>query len=185
MKRWHRPARHCALATLLALVAFAGCEKDEEDPLENCDLAHTGRALEGRWLLTAHGQRKLCSDESFNGRLKIETPDPLEVRVVRSERDANVFGRNPETVADSFVDRIERADFVLELDEDNPARIDLEGYAGGSCVVFNLTEELQNGDLLDYRFEGFIASESSAEGNFRGDGPGDCSVHGKFELVVK
>ena len=88
--------------------------------------------------------------------------------------------------ADAFVVRIQRADYVLELDGFGAiARSSSQGGAVGSCVSFSLSEELEGGDRLRYRFDGYITDSHTVSGDFWGEGPESCEVTGTFELEVR
>lgn len=179
----------CVVAlTLCALATSIGCGSDDEDeaPLHTrCDLSHAGDELAGEWTLTAHGSRRRCQDRDLEGSLTIETSMPIEVVSERQASDASSTTPTPDTIADAFVTRVERAEYVLSLAAGAPDGLTLAGGTVGSCVSFRLVEELRGGDALVYAFDGAITEDDFVEGDFSGEGPAGCNVEGSFELLIR
>ncbi len=195
MSSLHSPSRSPwplrALTCLcLSCTPLAGCPDDEpEEVIPTCDDRFTGRALEGDWTLTGNGQRSACDSRRLDGALKLSTTMPISVEAAAQATTGPASGPEPSNDADAFVNRIERADYLLTLsdaaDDDVADAITLQGGVNGSCVSFDLTEDLPGGDEIEYHFDGFIVGSNRAEGDFFGTGPGDCEVEGTFELMVR
>lgn len=182
-------ARAVCVVTACALAIGAGCggaDDDAEAQLHTrCDLPHTGRELAGEWTLTAHGTRRRCEDEDFEGEVEIETSMPIDVLAEPQSADGASVEPTPDTIADAFVQRIERAEYVLGLADGAPAGLSLAGGTVGSCVSFTFAEELGGGDALVYELDGAITEADFVEGEFTGQGPAGCSVTGTFELLIR
>jgi len=174
---------------LSALAAGSGCGGSDDDaqaPLHTrCDLPHTGRELAGEWTLSAHGTRRRCKDASFAGTIEIETAMPIDVLAVPQSADVTPTKPAPDTIADAFVQRIERAEFVVGLAEGAPDGLSLEGGTVGSCVSLTLSEQLGGGDTLVYDLDGALTEADLVEGDLTGEGPAGCSVEGTFELLIR
>jgi hypothetical protein len=182
------PLRAAALCLLSA--ALPGCPDDESEPVApTCDDRFTGRALAGDWTLTGSGQRSECDSRRLDGALKLSTAMPIAVEAAAQATTGPASGPEPMFEADAFVNRIERADYLLTLSDaasDEVAdSIALQGGVNGSCVSFDLTEALPGGDEIDYHFDGYIVGSNRAQGDFFGTGPGECVVEGQFDLVVR
>lgn len=175
----------------LALVALMlGCSPidldcgDHESPAD-CDQPESGAALQGTWLLTAHGSRSGCKDRRLEGALEIETAVPFHVVSDAQPTQGEATGPQPDDETDAFVARIERANFTLEPGEHVPQALRVSGHVTGSCVFFELEETLADGDRLSYRFTGTISSRSVARGQFEGRGPESCTSRGDFVLRIE
>jgi hypothetical protein len=182
----HRLA--CAVLALCGLAAATGCNGDDEDevPLHTrCDLNHAGDELVGEWTLTATGHRRRCQDLDYEGELVIETAMPIEVASEPQADEGAASDPTPDAIADAFVRRVERAEFVLSLGPGAPSTLELAGGTVGSCVSFTLTEQLGGDDALVYEFDGAITDDDFVEGDFTGEGPEGCDVDGTFELLVR
>ena len=79
---------------------------------------------------------------------------------------------------------IERADFELG-GEELPEPVALRGAVQGSCVQLVLTEQLGNGDQLQYMLNGFIDGVGVVHGKFSGRGPERCTSMGEFTAQVR
>lgn len=174
----------------LSCAALPGCPDDDpEDIVPTCDDRFTGRVLEGDWTLTGSGQRSECDSRRLDGELKLSTAMPISVEAAAQSTTGPATGPEPSSDADAFVNRIERADYLLTLSsaaaDDVADAITLQGGVNGSCVSFDLTEELPGDDEVEYHFDGFIVGSNRAEGDFFGTGPGDCEIEGRFDLVVR
>ena len=173
------------LAALCALSAL-GCPAKDERPLRTqCDLPGTGSELRGQWTLHAVGKRHGCEDRGYQGELVIETSMPIEVTAEPQASTGPATRPTPDSIADAFVERIERAQYLLGLGDNAPAELALTGGTVGSCVSFTLTELLPDGDALVYDFDGAITDHGHAEGDLQGEGPAGCLVDGTFELEVR
>jgi hypothetical protein len=167
-------------------VSLAACMGDDTaEPALTCDLANTGRALDGEWSLTGKGRREGCDDRRLEGDLTLENPSAFGVRSRPEATQGPATGPEVDFEADAFVVRIRRADYVLELEGGEDSALVLQGGAVGSCVSFSLSEELEGGDRLSYRFDGYITDSHTVSGDFWGDGPESCEVTGTFELEVR
>ncbi len=177
------------LLTLLGIgcaATLAACLGDDTaEPELTCDLANTGRVLDGEWHITGQGRREGCEDRRLEGDLTLENPRPIEVRARPEATLGPATGPEVEYAADAFVVRIQRADYVLELEGGEGGVVELQGGAVGSCVSFSLDEELGRGDRLTYRFDGYITGSRTVSGDFWGEGPESCEVTGTFELEVR
>jgi hypothetical protein len=172
------------------LFALAACMDDEGVPAApSCDDRFTGRALEGDWTLSGDGVRRECESRRLEGDLTLRTAMPIAVEATAQATSGAPTGPEPRSESDAFVSRIERADYLLTIDDtasdDVQDKVTLQGGVNGSCVSFDLTEELSGGDQIEYHFDGFITGSSFARGEFWGEGPEDCEVEGQFELVVR
>jgi hypothetical protein len=187
----HGWARAAAAAVTLCALALggAGCAGDDDDgeaPLHTrCDLAHDGRELAGEWTLTARGTRSRCESRAFEGDLVLETSMPIDVAVDPQSSDGTDSAPTPDAIADAFVQRIERAEFVLGLAAGAPAELSFSGGTVGSCMSATLVEDLGGDDALLYELDGAITDEGYAEGDFTGEGPAGCRVDGTFELIIR
>ena len=174
-----------------ACAALCACmdDADGENESPTCDMRYTGRQLEGDWTLSGSGQRHSCSSRRLDGDLRLRTEMPIAVASAPQPTSGGSSGPAPANEADAFVARIERADYLISLDDDAAdevtGRVTLQGGTNGSCVSFDLTEELPGGDEVVYHFDGFIVGSSTVRGEFWGDGPGECEVEGEFELSVR
>jgi hypothetical protein len=175
---------------LLLFALLTGCLEDEGVPAApSCDDPYTGRALEGDWTLTGSGQRRDCESRRLEGHLTLRSAMPIAVEATAQATTGARSGPVPSSDADAFVSRIERADYLLTLDDaasdEVEDKVTLQGGVNGACVSFDLTEELPGDDRIEYHFDGFIVGSSSARGEFWGDGPEECEVEGEFELTVR
>ena len=178
----------CALALASGATGCFGNEDDDEDerPLHTrCDLSHDGSELAGEWTLTAHGKRRRCADEDYEGELVIESSRPIEVSAESQASSGPGDAPAPDSIADAFVSRIERAEYVLSLGAGAPDALSVSGGTVGSCVSVTLAEELGDGDALVYELDGAITESGYAEGDFIGEGPAGCRVEGTFELLIR
>jgi hypothetical protein len=184
-------ARALLVAASAALViSAAGCFGSDDDadeaPLHTrCDLPHTGLELAGDWTLTAHGTRRRCEDKDFEGSVELETSMPIEVASEPQAVDGPSVEPTPDAIADAFVQRIERAEYVVGLADGAPSGLSLAGGTVGSCVSVTLAEELGGGDTLIYELDGAITEADFVEGDFTGEGPAGCRVEGTFELLIR
>jgi hypothetical protein len=175
-----------AVIGLGCAASLAACMGDDTgEPALTCDLANTGRALEGDWSLTGRGRREGCSDRRLEGDLTLENPRAFGVRARPEPTQGPATGPEVDFEADAFVVRIQRADYVLELEGGDDGVLGLQGGAVGSCVSFSLSEELEDGDRLRYRFDGYITDNHTVSGDFWGEGPESCEVTGTFQLEVR
>ncbi len=175
-----------AVCTMLAAIGLWGCGDELVGDEElRCDRAYTGSELEGRWELRGSGERIECEDRRLEGALTIETS--TRVRVMTEAQETTGPGSGPETdfEADAFVDRIERADFLVEQTDGAPDTLTVQGSVSGSCFRVHLEEELPDGDTISYDLDGFITRSGTAEGEFTGRGPESCTTAGTFTLRVE
>jgi hypothetical protein len=163
--------------------ALVSCKPEKHGGGLSCDLTDTGQALSGEWHLEATGKRTDCDDRRLEGEIEIDLAIPLGVRAM-AQPTTRPSGEEVENEADAFVERIKRADYVLEA-EDMPEDLELVfGSTIGSCVSFTLVERLPGNDSLRYSFDGYIVSSYRVVGTLEGSGPESCKVHGDFELTV-
>jgi hypothetical protein len=164
-------------------------DEEGEPAVPSCDDRFTGRALEGDWTLSGTGQRSECENRRLEGDLTLRTAMPIAVEAAPQATSGAPRGPEPSSEADAFVSRIERADYLLTIDDsasdDVQEKVTLQGGVNGSCVSFDLTEELPGDDRIEYHFDGFIVGSSSARGEFWGEGPEECEVEGEFQLSVR
>jgi hypothetical protein len=175
---------------LFSCLTLGGCMDEEGEPAEpSCNDRYTGRALDGDWSLSGSGVRRDCHSRRLEGDLTLRTAMAIAVEATAQATSGAPTGPEPSSEADAFVSRIERADYLLTLDDsasdEVQDKLTLQGGVNGSCVSFDLTEELPGGDQIEYHFDGFIVGSSSARGEFWGDGPEECEVEGQFELTVR
>ena len=167
-------------------LSLAACQPDDTlEPVLSCDLENTGRVLDGEWSLTGQGRREGCEDRRLEGDLTLENPRPIAVRARPEATMGPLTGPEVDFDADAFVVRIQRADYVLSLEGGEDGVLELQGGAVGSCVSFSLVEELDRGDELRYRFDGYITGTHTVSGDFWGERPEDCEVTGTFDLQVR
>lgn len=186
-------SRRSALAAAFGLLLCSGCDETQPEPeVPSCELRHTGRVLQGRWTLEGRGRREGCGDRRLEGDLRLRTSMPIDVSAAAPATAGSGSFAEPEFEADAFVDRLDRADFVLSLSDadspdaaTDPGDITLIGATNGSCVAFDLRETLEDGDALDYQFDGFITASNHVEGEFHGSGPERCEVRGSFTLTIR
>jgi hypothetical protein len=88
------------------------------------------------------------------------------------------------TEADAFLQRIERADYLLSAGS-LPSTVAFNGRTAGSCVNFTLSEELEGGDRLIYFFEGSFDGPDRIRGEFTGEGPENCDTEGRFTVRLE
>ena len=168
-----------AKISIVSLLMVGAC--NEGDAIEVfCDRAHLGSEVDGVWMLEATGERTDCSEVRYEGDLDISSQVPIRIDSTEIEPDAGV----PASPADAFVDRIvRRSTFSLDADT-APENFMFNGETEGSCVAFEMIEDLGRGDQLHYVFEGEIGAAGRIEGNFTGDGPKSCEVSGTFTVEV-
>jgi len=159
-----------------------GCEDGPELP--DCNQPYTGASLDGQWRISAHGKRFACTDRRLEGSLDIDTSVPLSIASDATPTSGPATGPEPDNESDAFVQRIERADFVLSGDK-LPRPVSLTGQVRGSCVVLTLTEELPDDDKLEYHLDGYIDAKGSIHGSFTGEGPELCLSSGSFSARVR
>jgi hypothetical protein len=176
----------CALA--IAVACASGCDDDDDDdeqPLHTrCDLTHDGSELQGEWTLIAHGKRRRCEDRTYEGDVVIETETPIDVVSEAQATSGLGTAPTPDAIADAFVQRIERAEFVLGLSSGAPDELRVSGGTVGSCMSATLSEDLRD-DLVVFELDGAITEPGYAEGDFTGEGPAGCRVEGTFELLIR
>jgi hypothetical protein len=176
--RRRRRLRSIVLGALAFGALTAGCTDPlgtGNPPEPSCSDPFTGRELDGDWTLSGSGMRSECESRRLEGELKLSTPMSFDVV---AEEQASAPG------ADASIGG-GRVRYVLALGSSAPSELDLTGEAVGACVHFTLTEELEDGDALQYDFDGFITGNNLARGEFTGRGPESCEVMGEFELTVR
>lgn len=161
-----------------------GCGGDDAEVVDVCGQPYTGASLDGRWELHATGTRTDCSERRLEGKLEIDTTLPLNVDAEAQETIGDRPSPMPESEADAFVQRIERADFELSAEE-LPRSVTFSGAVRGSCVQLTLTERLPNGDTLRYELDGHIDYRGRLSGTFIGTGPEQCQSDGTFTATVQ
>jgi hypothetical protein len=117
----------------------------------------------------------------LNGKMKLDvqafgvegTPVPT------SHNDSG----DAEHEADAFVERIKRAQYVLEADG-TPSKVKFSGQVNTCEIAFTLSERLPDGRFHSYEFKGFVESRYRLYGRFSGEGPGSCEVSGEFEVDI-
>lgn len=173
------------LMLYVTAVALCGCLDDPDDGVgRRCDLSVNGNDLEGRWTLHASGQRLDCDDRRLEGDLTLQTSMPVRVSAQAQATTNAPTADEAEFEADAFVDRIERADFLIEGEDPEGDGVRVRGSATGSCFLVHIEEELPDGDTLRYDLDGYITSRGTARGDFTGRGPEDCRTEGTFRLQI-
>jgi len=173
------------LALCLVPLLLAACEPDDSGFDVSCDYTESGDLAEGYWHLEAEGTRSGCSKRRFNGRLTIDTSQSVAVRAMAEATGGNASGPDGGVhEADAFLQRIERADYVLSAGS-LPSALEFNGRTAGSCVVFTVSEELDDGDRLLYFFEGSFDGPDKIRGAFTGEGPEDCETEGTFTVRLE
>lgn len=170
------------------LLGGAACGPAEDEFAANCDLQQSGRDVGGHWTLEGDGERTGCSNARLNGDLVIAM-DPFDVASSAQETTGDATGTaatDPDTLseADAFVERILRADHLLEF-LNRPDEIDFTGVTAGSCVDFTLVEDLGSGDSQTIDFAGSVRDDGMLKGYFTGSGPGTCEMSGKITVDVR
>lgn len=164
---------------------LAACEPDDSGFEVSCDYTESGDLAEGYWHLEAEGTRSGCSKRRLNGHLTIEASQSVAVHAMAQATGGNASGPDAGvTEADAFVQRIERADYLLSAGS-LPSALAFNGRTAGSCVVFTVSEELEGGDRLLYFFEGAFDGPDRIRGEFTGEGPEDCNSEGSFTVRLE
>lgn len=119
------------------------------------------RSFDGAWVIRGTGARDRCDDENLNTEL-------FEVRsralVFRTVEGGFFFDREASAVPDSF-------DVLMTEARDR-------------CASFVTVESTSRGPVrLTWNAVG-TSNPDEVEGEFEGDGPGDCRVRGNFRAVV-
>ena len=170
---------------LCAAPLLAGCLPDDDGFDVSCDYAESGDLAEGYWHLEAEGRRSGCSKRRLNGHLTIDASQSVGVHAMAQATNGSASGPDAGvSEADAFLQRIERADFLLSAGS-LPSALAFNGRTAGSCVVFTLSEELEGGDRLLYFFEGAFDGPDRIRGDFTGEGPEDCDTEGTFTVHLE
>ena len=163
--------------SLVLLALATGCDDQRKIDL-NCDAEQLGSDVTGSWRLEGTGKRRGCTDRRYEGDLEISTT--VAIVVTAQEIDAALS----EDPADALVQRIVRRSQFSLMAESGPSDFHFDGSTDGSCVSFEMVEDLDEGGQLFYELEGTITSDGDIEGNFSGTGPEDCDVEGTFTVDI-